>query len=269
METCRLAYITYRMNNKGPSREKSETLEAIPGYEPNPDLYSTKIEETNIPNRVSKDSTCNTRGRDILHLCKCSDMRILNGRLDNDKGIGKFTRVGTTGNSVVDYVITRTDDIKYISSFKIEDLKPESDHKPVCGTKTNSIIQTENPHKNIYTAFKWEKEKLDEMTTHHTDMEAWTYFEMYLMQMLENNSPNSVAEAFSNYILQAVSKTLTRKKISRGKCSFPSNKWYDSECREMRAKLCKMKSISTGEWDAETKANHKRYRSITQKKKGV
>ena len=251
---------------------KRETLEAIPGYEPNPDLFCTITEETDIPNRVSKDSICNARGRDILDLCKCSDMKMLNGRLDNDKGIGKFTRVGTTGNSVVDYVITRTEDIKYITVFKIEDLKPESDHKQVLfsikgGPNVKSKTQTDNLHKNICVAFKWEKEKVDEMTTHLTDMEAWTYFEMYQMQMLENNSPNSVAEAFSNYILQAATKTLTRKKISKGKCSFPSNKWYDSECREMRAKLCKMKSISTSEWDDETKANHKRYRSITQKKK--
>ena len=122
-------------------------------------------------------------------------------------------------------------------------------------------------HRNICAAFKWEKEKLDKMKTHLTDIEAWKYFELYLTQMLENNSPNSVAEAFFNYILQAARKTLTRKKMSKGKRTFPSNKWYDSECREMRAKLCEMRSISTGEWDDETKANHKRYRNITQKKK--
>ena len=31
---------------------------------------------------------------------------ILNGRVGSDKGVGDYTRTDTTGNSVVDYVIT-------------------------------------------------------------------------------------------------------------------------------------------------------------------
>ena len=64
---------------------------------------------------------------------------------------------------MVDYVITRTDDIKQINLFKIEDLKLESDHKQVlfsikCLTNTKSVTQTGNLHKNRCAAFKWEKE---------------------------------------------------------------------------------------------------------------
>ena len=65
-----------------------------------------KIYADNILVRKSKDaSTTNKHGREFLGFGKSTGLLIFNGRVVQDKGIGKYTRDHTTGRSVVDYVI--------------------------------------------------------------------------------------------------------------------------------------------------------------------
>ena len=47
-----------------------------------------------------------------------------------DKENGEFTRVDTTGNSVVDYAIASPVLAKSIKSFSVYSKVPESDHRP-------------------------------------------------------------------------------------------------------------------------------------------
>ena len=55
--------------------------------------------------RVSEDLKINANGRKLLDFCRQNELRICNGRLGDDKNIGKFTFTGSSGRSVVDYVI--------------------------------------------------------------------------------------------------------------------------------------------------------------------
>jgi hypothetical protein len=56
------------------------------------------------PERQNFDSTINNHGKKIIEICKSTDMRILNGRI-NDDSLGRPTFHGNNGTSVVDYVI--------------------------------------------------------------------------------------------------------------------------------------------------------------------
>ena len=56
--------------------------------------------------RYSQDEGhTNNNGLLLLDFCKQTDVRILNGRVGNDKGIGRYTFVGNRGSSVVDDVL--------------------------------------------------------------------------------------------------------------------------------------------------------------------
>ena len=64
-----------------------------------------EIVSTPIP-RNSEDSKCtNERGKDLLDLCKASDMLIVNSRKSGDI-FGKYTSFQWNGSRVVDYVIS-------------------------------------------------------------------------------------------------------------------------------------------------------------------
>jgi len=55
-------------------------------------------------------------------------LRILNGRVGDDKNIGKYTYVASTGSSVVDYVISTPNMFNFVSHFVVHEPNILSDH---------------------------------------------------------------------------------------------------------------------------------------------
>ena len=78
--------------------------------------------------RYSQDRGVNNSGLLLLDLCKQTGVRILNGRAGDDRGIGKFTFVGSRGSSVVDYILASQNLFDYVSKFKMHDPNLLSDH---------------------------------------------------------------------------------------------------------------------------------------------
>ena len=56
--------------------------------------------------RCSEDKGhVNNNGLLLLDLCKQTGLRVMNGRVGKDSGVGKYTFVGSRGRSVVDYML--------------------------------------------------------------------------------------------------------------------------------------------------------------------
>ena len=56
---------------------------------------------------------------------------IANGRLHNDRNIGKYTFCSYNGQSVVDYLLLNFSDFDCISYFDVLDFNEYSDHAPM------------------------------------------------------------------------------------------------------------------------------------------
>ena len=68
-------------------------------------LAYTYLKRNNMLQRHSMDRRpVNRYGAQLIDLCKTNDMFILNGRGDQDCDVDKYTRVDTTGSSVIDYM---------------------------------------------------------------------------------------------------------------------------------------------------------------------
>ena len=87
--------------------------------------------DTVLDKRVSQDSKVNEYGRKLINLCISTGLRIVNGRLHEDKDMGKYTYIKKRGCSVVDYVIGSSDLFKYIHNFKVNDHTSFSDHNSI------------------------------------------------------------------------------------------------------------------------------------------
>jgi hypothetical protein len=76
------------------------------------------------------DNRKNNFGNRLLELCRCNNIFICNGRIGDDKGIGKFTSKNV---SVVDYAICSPLLFKIIDNFsELEISKLFSDiHNPL------------------------------------------------------------------------------------------------------------------------------------------
>ena len=84
--------------------------------------------------RMNKDGYTNNNGNKLIELCKMSDLKIANGRIGKDSGIGNYTCHTTNGNSTIDFAILSMELFPYIDDFYVDILdKCMSDvHFPIC-----------------------------------------------------------------------------------------------------------------------------------------
>ena len=95
-----------------------------------PLLYEYTFDK-DIKPRVSMDKFVNSSGQMLIDTCIATGLRILNGRLGLDKGIGKTTCNTSRGSSVVDYILAQTDILKHIIGFELCGSLLLSDHSPI------------------------------------------------------------------------------------------------------------------------------------------
>ena len=58
-----------------------------------------------LPYRLSMDTVVNTSGSQLIEICLCSDLKLVNGRIGDDAGISSYTFMSPNGCSVIDYTI--------------------------------------------------------------------------------------------------------------------------------------------------------------------
>ncbi|MCG8046841.1 MAG: hypothetical protein N0E48_14600 [Candidatus Thiodiazotropha endolucinida] len=109
------------------------------------------------------DRICNSSGIKLLDICQSTDLRIVNGRLGSDAGVGQFTFMSATGQSLIDYVIISQDIFPIVTAFVVHELHPCSSHVPIqINLKVNYKIP-ESPDETIYVdRLKWDESKSDE-----------------------------------------------------------------------------------------------------------
>jgi hypothetical protein len=212
--------------------------------------------------RVSQDMTrSNEYGTKLLEFCKGSSMRILNGRAFNDKNVGKFTRIESTGCSVIDYVICDVQASKIINDFKVDTKTPESDHCPLVfsikiqhSTGISAVQKGENAYK-----YKWNQQSAQQVGEALVGENSMCDLKVFYDNIANLQDVNCIASSWSNYFIGAVDQTCIKAKcINRSADRAP---WVDDECTALRNKVLVERHI-------ETKINlTKQYQKVKQQKK--
>ena len=103
--------------------------------------------------RASKDAKrTNKYGKQLLSFCQSTNFFIVNWRKVLDKCIGEYTRIDTTGKSVVDYLLATPVTYQFIKDFHVHPKLPESDHMPVFFT---IMWKTELTHSTSHKKCSW------------------------------------------------------------------------------------------------------------------
>lgn len=85
-------------------------------------LSRKELHEKNISlKRSNMDKFINRNGRNLISFCKCLELMIVNGRLGEDKGVGRNTCLTTAGESTIDYMIVSADLVGNVSNFRVEE----------------------------------------------------------------------------------------------------------------------------------------------------
>ena len=209
-----------------------------------PDIFVEAEHMNDIPRRYSMDkSPINRHGNQLIERCKSAGIVIFNGRIGTDKGVGEYTRVDTTGCSVVDYMIGSPSLLDRIINFTIVPKFPESDHRPIacsirCSARPN---ETEVEHGTNWLSFdkyKWSPSGLDKARTVLCDQQSEGYRSYVIDALASHAETNEVAIAFDQYVRQAIDRTCTKAEINASK--RPKGlKWYDRELRLKRSEAIK------------------------------
>lgn len=185
-------------------------------------------------------------GRKLLEFCKLNGLRICNGRFGQDRGVGKYTYVGSTGSSVVDYVIISPALMECLSKFYIDDPNILSDHCAVYFSLTCSsqvqINETEfQPKIGQSKKYVWNPENAEEYMT-NINFQEQEFF--HLQQKLnEARTGQDIDENISEFInaMSEICDPLFAKNIRLGSNNnfFSAFKeknqpWFDQECTNKR-----------------------------------
>ena len=162
--------------------------------------------------RFSEDMRpMNNNGRLLLDVCKISGLIIVNGRLGDDKGIGRATRVMGDHSTVVDYVIATPKLFDQITHFLIHDKLPESDHLPLIfkikcnGTHPGQdhLVDSDwKPQKR----YCWSTPDLDNLKTILNDDISNSYVMNIYDALADFRGTNEIATTVNDLITQAADR---------------------------------------------------------------
>jgi hypothetical protein len=191
--------------------------------------------------RVSQDHKTNKFGNNLLDLCRSTGLRVVNGRLGHDEGIGKCTYYCELGSSVIDYVLARQDTFDMIDNFMVDEFKVYSDHAPLSfRIKTCTVADRAGRNgQGMVNTVKWDdvhrQQFRDALYIRRDD------FGKLFADVNECEDVTSLTQGFTD-LLNDVAKPFFEKQFlvkgphgfDRMSTSNDQSRWFDGECRESK-----------------------------------
>ena len=198
---------------------------------------SMVLDTCNIPERTNKDRVLDYNGLRLIDLCHTTGMLIANGRLLNDKYIGKFTFCSHIGQSTVDYLLMNFTDFNTLSYFDILEFNEHSDHAPVTfhlllkpkNAEHNQEIKTESITRKIV----WDKSKVE-----HFKLQLQNKQDSFNQLITEHtdsidNTVHSFTRLLHDIAFDTFGKTF-QTKASHIEHTKTHNAWFDIDCNTAR-----------------------------------
>jgi hypothetical protein len=199
--------------------------------------------------RFSQDKGhSNSNGVAFIDFCKQTGLRILNGRIGEDAGIGKYTFVGHRGCSLVDYVIVSETVYPFFTSFVVHDPNPLSDHCLIeCVCENNINLQNHQPvydvnddgYVTIDSKYIWNTELKENYISALSDDVVADKLSDLTIKTRNAVSLNDIESNLFDFgnILHSVTDNLFKKNIGKKNdkaITKKNNVWFDDDCEVKR-----------------------------------
>ena len=226
--------------------------------------------------RQMKDQGQNQFGKELTQMCKNSSMRILNGFLYSNN-TDDFTCHAPLGRSTVDYLLSTQKFAEAISNFNISPKLVESDHVPLTFSVNYRVLHNDSrpnkaksniSHKRFQYVF--EKDKVLQYKAMLKEDVAQDRLIDLTNYLSSDASVDSIIQSTYDYVGGCIEKTFKRKQFKSVQNTFPTNKWYDQECKQARKNandFAKSHDLKSEVYNLEYKVLYKRYKYTIQRKK--
>lgn len=218
--------------------------------------------------RRSQDATVNGRGRVLLQLLRGMGLSVLNGRMRGDE-MGAFTSIRSQGKSVIDLFVASPRLAGRVRSLEVMGLLQElSDHCPVLLTMCSESSRERQEGVN-------ERGGRGKEIPGRVSGEGCEEFRAFLRsegmgRLAEvGDAARGVVESaqmFQNVLREAglAAFGAVRSGMGGKERGFPSNAWYDAECKLARRRL---REALEREGSGVAEALRKEYRNVVRRKK--
>ncbi|XP_071177865.1 uncharacterized protein [Mytilus edulis] len=199
--------------------------------------------DSSLIQRKSKDSSINTRGRQLLSLCISSSLRILNGRTMGDL-MGAHTCFQPLGCSVVDYFLPSEELLPNFTYFHTHNFLPDfSDHCQIsCMLKCNTKIYERNLNLALMPdKYIWDDNSVSAFQDAINSNEIKNFIRQYKDKIYDQDSINNAAEDLNKIFLKAadlsLKKILRKPKKSKKKKIKKNREWQDQDIINLKQNL--------------------------------
>jgi exonuclease III len=184
----------------------------------------------------------NNNGILLLDFCKQTGLRIFNGRVGSDKGMGRYTFVGHRGSSLVDYVIGTQNLLKSVKRFDVSEPNILSDHCLI-----NFVLEFDNPinvdisdsHDHVSYKYLWsgnlKSVYTDELLSERS-RQKFNCLNVQINSAVDMHDINECVDSFSN-ILDEVASPLFKRNIgvnNKDNAVYSDQPWFTEDCHEKR-----------------------------------
>ena len=156
---------------------------------------------------------------------------MVNGRLDK----GEYTRLGTTGNSLVDYAICDDEMARQISFFSVVKQLPESDHCPII-VKFSGVSVTTDKECNSVTSQKYlcKPENIYNFQENFNSAQCKHLLQDFYVSMSDNCDVNVVTSMWEKVIDFSMNASFP---LVDCRPPRPVKMWFDEECKNRRQEI--------------------------------
>ena len=179
------------------------------------------------------DNGTNSHGLKMIDLCKRTSLRIANGRLHDDKGVGYYTYCNKQGASVIDYLLLRASDFYCIDKFKIESFNEWSDHAPL----SYMILVSDNNQRPVNKVNSYVSIKLQDNQKYCFRRKVIGKLSEFnhITEGIDVNSKESVNSRVNSFtdLLNSAAEPLFHKTVNVNDNIGTTNtkaEWFDAEC---------------------------------------
>ena len=197
-------------------------------------------ESIDLPIRNSADHELNSKGKELLDICKIYDLCIINGRKTGDL-VGNYTSFQPGGNSVIDYSIVSQSLFYDILSFNVGEFNPWiSDHCPIhqtvklCNTTREGDKQDNTVLKTPPTTWYWDEKSICSLEEHLKREEV----RVKLNEITSLSDGDKMVKEI-NYLLTNISDTCGAKRKKNTSRTNSAPPWYDDECQTIKNNIKK------------------------------
>ena len=240
----------------------------------NAHCYTTHDSEWFNTPRQNKDENYNNFGKELINLCKSSNMRIMNGFYN--ESTSEFTCYAPLGKSVVDYLICTERFFKLLKDFKINPKLVESDHTPLTFNvsvekfTSHTYASAKETSQTVRQFYVFDKNYVPNYKEKLKNDASLEQLQSVNNCISDNASSDTVISGMYEYLLQCISPIFKKRSVKSCNNKFPVNPWFDDECKAARKtanNYAKQNNLGVAGNIYQYRSLHKRYKSTIQRKK--